>query len=159
LTQVKSSAVRSCEAFVRPTRRGAEDVPYASNADLPPGVQRHLPPHAQDIFRSAFNHAWEEYGEAEPERIEEIAHRVAWAAVKKRYRKLGSWVERDGSWGPLRRSGSMSRRCRSGGTGAPIRSRFDHGAPEPRHATSSRRLPVTAIRAISPTSSSSCWPL
>ncbi len=31
---------------------------YASNADLPPGVRNHLPEHAQDIWREAFNHAW-----------------------------------------------------------------------------------------------------
>jgi len=71
-------------------------MPYASNDDLPLSLRLHLPPHAQDIFRSAFNHAWETYGRTEPERIEEIAHRVAWAAVKRRYRKSGeTWVARD----------------------------------------------------------------
>ncbi len=71
-------------------------MPYASNANLPRSLRQHLPPHAQDIFRSAFNHAWDTYGATEPERIEEIAHRVAWAAVKKRYRKLGDgWVPRE----------------------------------------------------------------
>ena len=68
-------------------------MPYASNQDLPPSVRDHLPPHAQDIYRSAFNSAWDAYGSDEPGRLEEIAHRVAWAAVTKRYRKLGSrWV-------------------------------------------------------------------
>lgn len=56
-------------------------MPYASNSDLPPSVRQHLPGHAQDIFREAFNHAWSEY--AEDPRREEIAFRVAWAAVKK----------------------------------------------------------------------------
>lgn len=71
-------------------------MPYASNADLPPSVRKHLPDHAQDIFRSAFNHAWETYGRSSPERVEEIAHRVAWAAVKKRYRKVAdAWVLRE----------------------------------------------------------------
>ncbi len=70
-------------------------MPYASNDHLPVSVRAHLPAHAQDIFRSAFNHAWETYGAKEPWRREEIAHRVAWAAVKKRYRKSGDyWVER-----------------------------------------------------------------
>ena len=70
-------------------------MPYASNEDLPPGVRDHLPPHAQDIFREAFNHAWVTYG-ASP-RCEEIAHRVAWAAVKRRYHKVGShWVDMEG---------------------------------------------------------------
>ena len=64
-------------------------MPYASNADLPVAISRHLPDHAQDIFRKAFNNAWRTYGAREPYRREEIAHRVAWAAVKKRYRKVG----------------------------------------------------------------------
>jgi cation transport regulator len=68
-------------------------MPYAANEDLPPAIRRHLPPHAQDIFRAAFNSAWETYGAREPWRREEIAHRIAWSAVKRRYRKVGSeWV-------------------------------------------------------------------
>ena len=68
-------------------------MPYLTNADLPPAMRRRLPPHAQDIFRSAFNNAWASYGAREPWRREEIAHRVAWAAVKRRYRRSGSiWV-------------------------------------------------------------------
>src|ERR1700675_2018783 len=60
---------------------GRDSMPYASIEDLPPTVRTHLPPHAQDIFRAAFNSAWEGYGAREPWRREEIAHRVAWAAV------------------------------------------------------------------------------
>ncbi len=65
-------------------------MPYAVNDDLPPSVRRHLPPHAQDIYREAFNHAWQEYrGE------EATAHRVAWAAVKRLYVKQGDvWLPR-----------------------------------------------------------------
>jgi cation transport regulator len=67
-------------------------MPYAANEDLPAPLRRRLPLHAQDIFREAFNHAWLNYGD-DPLRREEIAHRVAWAAVKRRYRKLdGVWV-------------------------------------------------------------------
>jgi len=63
-------------------------MPYATNKDLPLGVQAHLPPHAQDIYREAFNRAFERYGEAS-------AHRIAWAAVKRGYRKSGGeWVPR-----------------------------------------------------------------
>jgi cation transport regulator len=71
-------------------------MPYARNSDLPERVRKNLPLHAQDIFRSAFNAAWEQYaGHGEPRR-EEIAHRVAWSAVKKRYRKAGAeWVPMD----------------------------------------------------------------
>ncbi len=68
-------------------------MPYASNDDLPLAIRGHLPPHAQDIFRAAFNSAWASYGAREPARREEIAHRVAWAAVKRRYRRAGdAWV-------------------------------------------------------------------
>jgi len=71
-------------------------MPYWRNEDLPLAVRTHLPPHAQDIFRAAFNSAWETYGAAEPGRAEEIAHRVAWAAVKRRYRKVGDhWEPRE----------------------------------------------------------------
>ncbi|MBV8069842.1 MAG: ChaB family protein [Acidobacteriaceae bacterium] len=51
-------------------------MPYFSNDDLPPAVRDHLPFHAQEMYRQAFNHAWEEY--ALDSRREEIAHRVAW---------------------------------------------------------------------------------
>ena len=64
-------------------------MPYATNRDLPPSVRHVLPEHAQDIYRAAFNNAWDEYGGADEAR----AHRVAWAAVKRRYRKVGgNWV-------------------------------------------------------------------
>lgn len=64
-------------------------MPYATIDDLPPAA-RHLPLHAQEIFRAAFNAAWDEYGGDE-----ETAFRVAWAAVKQRYRKRGDvWLEK-----------------------------------------------------------------
>jgi cation transport regulator len=55
-------------------------------------VQGHLPAHAQDIYREAFNHAWQQYGGNEA-----TAHRVAWAAVKRLYvKKGGYWIARPG---------------------------------------------------------------
>jgi len=69
-------------------------MPYESDDDLPPSVRNHLPPHAREIFRSAFNHTWKTYGRSP--HAEEIAHRVAWAAVKRRYRKSdGGWVPQE----------------------------------------------------------------
>lgn len=66
-------------------------MPYSSNRDLPAPVRHHLPPGAQTIYRNAFNGAWRQY--ATSERREEIAYRVAWSAVKQRYRKTGPmWV-------------------------------------------------------------------
>jgi cation transport regulator len=68
-------------------------MPYESTEDLPAPVRGHLPMHAQEIYRGAFNHAWATYA-GRPDR-EEVAHRVAWAAVKRRYRKSGEiWVPR-----------------------------------------------------------------
>jgi cation transport regulator len=66
-------------------------MPFGTNRDLPPPVRRHLPDHAQSIYRAAFNHAWaaHEYDRGR----EKAAHRIAWAAVKKAYQKIGSeWV-------------------------------------------------------------------
>jgi cation transport regulator len=49
-----------------------------------------LPHHAQVIFRQAFNHAFETYGGDETR-----AFRVAWAAVKRAYQKVGGeWIPR-----------------------------------------------------------------
>ena len=71
-------------------------MPYATNEDLPLAVRMHLPPHAQEIFRAAFNNAWRRSAIESPSRQEEIAHRIAWAAVKRSYRKLGGqWVVND----------------------------------------------------------------
>jgi cation transport regulator len=70
-------------------------MPYSSNSDLPPEVRDHLPAHAQDIFRAAFNAAHAEH-EHDP-RQEEASFRIAWAAVKKQYHKAGDrWVANAG---------------------------------------------------------------
>lgn len=74
-------------------------MPYHANADLPSNVKNVLPVHAQDIFRAAFNNAWQEYGDPSKRRgkasQEEVARRVAWAAVKSKYEKQGDqWVEK-----------------------------------------------------------------
>jgi cation transport regulator len=71
-------------------------MPYASIDDLPASLRSHLPHHAQEIFRSAFNAAWENYATADAQQREETAYRVAWSAVKRRYRKVGEvWVAID----------------------------------------------------------------
>ena len=58
---------------------------YASNAALLASVRHHLPPRAQGLYGEAFNDAWSTYGA--DARREEIAHRTAWAAVKRQIRK------------------------------------------------------------------------
>ncbi|MGC4107685.1 MAG: ChaB family protein [Thermomicrobiales bacterium] len=65
-------------------------MPYSHRSDLPESVRNSLPAHAQDIYKEAFNSAWDEY-----HHDEERAHRVAWGAVKKSYHKNadGDWVK------------------------------------------------------------------
>jgi cation transport regulator len=78
---------------MRDIQRSEPAMPYRRNADLPPSVRDHLPAHAQAIYREAFNHAFVAH-ETDP-RQEEAAHRIAWAAVKRRYGKIGDlWEER-----------------------------------------------------------------
>lgn len=68
-------------------------MPYRTNADLPLSVRAHLPDHAQDIYREAFNHAYADHaGEFDQE---QRSHKIAWAAVKRSYVKEGEmWVRR-----------------------------------------------------------------
>ena len=75
-------------------------MPYDKISELPDSVKDSLPKHAQEIYMKAYNSAWEEYDEPEERRgdasREETAHRVAWAAVKKKYEKQGDkWVSKD----------------------------------------------------------------
>ncbi|MCA9858265.1 MAG: ChaB family protein [Thermomicrobiales bacterium] len=66
-------------------------MPYAKRSELPDSVQNVLPPHAQDIYKEAFNSAWDEYNHDESR-----AHAIAWGAVKKKYHKnekTGKWEE------------------------------------------------------------------
>jgi cation transport regulator len=67
-------------------------MPYPTNSDLPPSVQHVLPAHAQDIYRQAFNNSWKRF--RGPDSLREArCHRIAWAAVKRRYHKDGAvWV-------------------------------------------------------------------
>lgn len=72
---------------------------YDSNKDLPDSVRNVLPSHAQDIYLSAFNNAWEEYKSPYDrhgdDSGEEVSHKVAWAAVKKKYYKVQDrWEEK-----------------------------------------------------------------
>ena len=68
-------------------------MPYLSNADLPPSVRNHLPSDAQDIYRAAFNSAYENHADNPFEEAD--VHKVAWAAVERFYVKEGGeWVAR-----------------------------------------------------------------
>jgi cation transport regulator len=75
-------------------------MPYKSISELPDSVRDNIPKHAQEIYKEAYNSAWEQYEDAEDRRgdasREETAHRVAWAAVKRDYEKGddGKWTKK-----------------------------------------------------------------
>ncbi len=92
---IASLAGRHCRRGLKWQPQRDSLMPYHSNEDLPESVARHLPPHAQDIYRAAYNHAFDAHV-GDP-RQEEAARRIAWAAVKRSYVKIGdSWVARQG---------------------------------------------------------------
>jgi cation transport regulator len=68
-------------------------MPYQNVYELPDSVEAHVPRHDQEIYKEAFNHAFDEY--ADPAQWsgqtsrEETAHKVAWAAVKRVLEKAG----------------------------------------------------------------------
>lgn len=66
-------------------------MPYQRTSELPESVTNALPAHAQEMYRKAFNSAWDEYKDPGERRShssrEEVAHRVAWQAVKKTHKK------------------------------------------------------------------------
>jgi Putative cation transport regulator len=72
-------------------------MPYKTIAELPDTVRDHVPKHAQEIYKEAFNSAWKEYASPAARRgeesREEVAHKVAWAAVGHSYTKGD-----DGRW-------------------------------------------------------------
>jgi cation transport regulator len=57
--------------------------------------------HAQDIYRAAFNNAWQQ--RIQSGELDEVAgHSIAWGAVTRQYRKAGSvWVRRSEAAGAL----------------------------------------------------------
>lgn len=70
-------------------------MPYTSIDDLPSGVQDNLPKHAQEIYQSAYNSAYEDHKDDED--AKQTAHRIAWSAVKRKYEKSsnGNWHKKD----------------------------------------------------------------
>ena len=74
-------------------------MPYDRLSELPDPVKDHLPQHGQEIYKEAFNSAWDQYKNAadrqDGKSREETAHAVAWSAVKNEYEKKGdNWVKK-----------------------------------------------------------------
>lgn len=76
-------------------------MPYSRISDLPDSVRDNVPRHAQEIYKEAYNSAWDQYADPDDRRgdasREETAHRVAWSAVKEKYAKGedGDWHAKD----------------------------------------------------------------
>src|SRR5690606_21104098 len=66
-------------------------MPYSRISDLPAAVRDNVPKHGQEIYKEAYNSAWDQYKDPDDRRgdasREEVAHRVAWSAVKEKYEK------------------------------------------------------------------------
>ncbi len=77
-------------------------MPYKKIDELPKQVRYNLPRKAQKIFIEAFNSAWEQYKNPDKrqgtESLEQVANKVAWSAVKKKYDKdpvSGNWRKKE----------------------------------------------------------------
>jgi cation transport regulator len=93
---VRAASTGTCAASRRQPHGGGA-MPYSRTSELPAPVRDHLPQHAQEIYKEAFNSAWDEYDTPQQRRgdasREETAHKVAWTAVKQKYEKGD-----DGDW-------------------------------------------------------------
>jgi len=74
-------------------------MPYDKISELPDNVKEILPEKAQEIFKEAYNNAWDQYSDPKKRRDdasqEETANRVAWSAVKNKYEKKNDkWVKK-----------------------------------------------------------------
>ncbi len=76
-------------------------MPYNKLSELPESVKNNLPKDAQEIYKEAYNSAFDEYSDPKDRKDqsssqEETAHKVAWSAVKKKYVKEGKkWVPKE----------------------------------------------------------------
>lgn len=72
---------------------------YNQKENLPDQIKDNLPTHAEEIYQKAHDKAVEEYSDPSKRRgdssNEEVAHKVAWSAVKSKYKK-----DSDGRWVP-----------------------------------------------------------
>jgi cation transport regulator len=81
------------------SKNRSKDMPYTNTAQLPKGVQQHLSQAAQEIYRDAYNEAWDSCRYAKDrfdtnDSRQVTANRVAWETVKNRCERdmFGRWV-------------------------------------------------------------------
>jgi cation transport regulator len=69
-------------------------MPYEHISELPEHVRQGLPEEAQELYLTAYVHAWNEHEDPstwrEGHTREDMADLLAWAAVKKQYEKIGT---------------------------------------------------------------------
>ncbi len=75
------------------------NMPYKTNKSLPEAIKNNLPQHAKTIFREAYNNAEKYYKDPKKRKgndsLEETANKIAWSAVKQKYKKKGEdWVKK-----------------------------------------------------------------
>ena len=63
-------------------------MPYQSIDDLPKNVAGVLPKHAQDIFKEAYNSAWQQYKDADDRRGEPTGKRRHARRLERRQTEL-----------------------------------------------------------------------
>ena len=51
-------------------------MPYKTKSDLPESVKHVLPSHAQDIYKEAFNSAWDQYKDKDDRRGTSVGKRI-----------------------------------------------------------------------------------
>jgi len=77
-------------------KKGKEEEEEEEEENLSESTKKRideLPSHAQEIFKESHNSALEQYKDPDKRRggkkesKEEVAHKVAWSAVKKKYKK------------------------------------------------------------------------
>jgi cation transport regulator ChaB len=62
-------------------------MPHQNNSELPGTVKENLPEHRQDIYREAFNNAWEQYKEPYESREMNIRKKLLTKSLRVQLRK------------------------------------------------------------------------
>jgi cation transport regulator len=96
-TKRKSTSTRGTGGSIRRVGGGSQQLSTRTKKQIDS-----LPQHAQHIYKKVHASAIKQYQSPEKRRggkrqsAEQVAHKAAWAAVKKEYKKRGSeWIRKD----------------------------------------------------------------
>lgn len=100
----KSSSASSSSSRKRKSKSSTSSRSRSRRSSLSARTRKaidNLPSHAQKIYRKAHNNALKQYKSPSKRRggkhqsREQVAHKVAWSAVKQEYKKEGNkWIEK-----------------------------------------------------------------